>query len=229
MIASIHQPNYLPYIGFFHKIKTSDVFVILDTAQYVKNDFHNRNRIKGPSGEFWLTIPISSKDCYLKSIIDVPLPKDKRWAEKHLKSIIQCYKKAPFYEKYIGFFNDLYGNLPEMLIELNMKIILYLINRFNIKTKIIRASDLNLTLGLKSTEMLIEILKKIDADIYIAGRGREGKQHYLDVELMKREGINVKWHDFDHPIYKQCYGGFIKNLSAIDLLFNCGDKAGEMI
>jgi hypothetical protein len=229
MIASIHQPNYLPYIGFFNKIKSSDIFVILDIAQYVKNDFHNRNRIKGPSGEFWLTIPIHSKECYLKRIIDVPLPQDNRWAVKHLRSISQSYKKAPYYDKYIGFFEKLYMNPPNRLAELNERIILFLLKCFNIKTKIIKASELNLPPDLKSTEMLIEILKKIRADIYISGKGREGKKHYLDEELMKKEGIKIKYHDFQHPIYNQLYNGFIKNLSAIDLLFNCGEKAGGII
>jgi len=229
MTASIHQPNYLPYIGFFNKIKISDVFVILDIAQYVKNDFHNRNRIKGPGGEFWLTIPIRSKDCYLKRIIDVPLPRDGLWAKKHLKSIFLSYKKAPYFDRYIGFFEKLYNNPPDKLVELNERIIFFLLECFNIKTEIIRASDLEIGEGLKATELLIAILKKIGADTYVSGRGRKGKQHYIDLDLMRREGIEVKFHDFKHPVYNQLYEGFIENLSAIDLLFNCGDKAGELI
>lgn len=210
-------------------MKKSDIFVLFDTAQFVMRDFHKRNKIKGPTGAFWLTIPIPSNDCYLKRILDVPLPRERKWAEKHLKSIIYCYKKAPYFEKYIGFFEELYTNLPERLVELNEKIILYLKDCFDIKTKIIKSSELELTEGLKSTEILIDILKKVGADKYISGKGREGKPHYLDVELMKKNGIDVIWQEFVHPVYKQCYGEFIKNLSAIDLLFNCGDKAKEII
>jgi hypothetical protein len=229
MIASIHQPNYLPYIGFFNKMKISDVFVLLDTSQYVKNDFHNRNRIKGPSGEFWLTIPIPSKQCYLKRIIDVSLPKDGKWAQKHLMSISMNYGKSNYYKKYIGFFERLYSDTPEKLGELNEKIILFLTECFNIKTKIINASEMKLDPELKSTDMLVDILKRIGADTYIAGRGREGKDHYLDLALMKSNSIKLEYHEFNHPTYNQNYKGFVKNLSAIDLLFNCGEKSEELI
>ncbi len=229
MIASIHQPNYLPYIGFFNKMKISDTFVILDTAQYVKNDFHNRNRIKGPSGAFWLTIPLPSEQCYKKRIMDIALPADKRWAQKHLISISMNYSKSRFYNEYIGFFEGLYSDIPNNLVELNEKVIFFLKKCFNIKTQIVKASDMDLNSELKSTELLVAILKEIGADTYIAGGGREGKKHYLDENLMEKNGIMLRYHDFVHPVYKQNYDGFIKNLSAIDLLFNCGEESGELI
>lgn len=228
MIVSIHQPNYLPYLGFFNKIKNSDLFILFDTAQYVKNDFHNRNRIKTPQGEIYLTIPIASKDCYLKRICDVPLPDDKSWALKHWKSIELNYKKTKYFEKYSSFFRDLYSNPPTMLIKLNESIIRYLLDAFGIKTKIIKASNLDINYNLKSNDLLIDILKKVRATEYISGKGRGG-EHYVDVQKFESAGIKFRFQEFTHPIYLQQLGEFIPNMAAIDLLFNVGEKSGDLI
>src|SRR3989338_3441020 len=128
MIFSIHQPNYLPYLGFFKKIAESDLFILFDTAQYVKNDYHNRNRIKTPQGAVWLTIPLASKDCYKKRICDVPLPSDASWTQKQWKTIAMAYSNAPFFEEHKHFFENLYAHPPQTLLELNESIIHYLLD-----------------------------------------------------------------------------------------------------
>ena len=234
MIASIHQPNHLPPLGFFHKMKQSDVFVILDTAQYVKNDYHNRNRIRTPQGSTWLTIPIPSKDCYQKRINEVPLPEDKTWAKKHLKSMELSYGKAPYFNEYIEFFREIYGNPPKMLVDLNVKIIKFLKDSLGIKTKLMMASEMNIDPSLRSIDMLIEILKKVGATEYISGKGRahQGKGTYIDEEDIKKfqdAGIKLRWHEFTHPEYPQPFPGFEKHMAAIDALFMLGPKAKELI
>lgn len=228
MIVSIHQPNYLPYLGFFNKLKNSDLFIIFDTAQYVKNDFHNRNRIRTPQGEVYLTIPIPSKDCYLKRICEVNLPQDTKWALKHWKSIELNYKRAPHFDEYSKFFRELYSNPPKYLLELNESIINYLLKSFNIKTKIIKASELDLDYSMKSNDLLIDMLKKVGATEYISGKGRGG-EHYVDIPKFESVGIKFRFQEFKHPVYPQQFGEFVPNMAAIDLLFNVGEKSGELI
>jgi hypothetical protein len=228
MKVGIHQPNYLPYIGFFNKVKQSDLFVLLDTAQYVKNDFHNRNRIRVPSGEMFLTIPIPSKECFRKRICDVPLPKGD-WAEKHWKAIVMNYGRALHFREKKDFFEKLYAAPPENLGELNCGIIMHLLKEFKIATKIVKASEMNLNKELKATDLLVALLKQAGATGYISGRGRTGKEHYLEEEKFAQAGIALEYQEFTHPVYKQAFPGFVANMAAIDLLFNEGDAAAELI
>ena len=75
MIISAHQPAYLPWAGYLHRIAISDVFVILDNVQFEKNSFTNRNRIKSPSGSVWLTVPVSQKGHMSGTISDIKIAK----------------------------------------------------------------------------------------------------------------------------------------------------------
>lgn len=227
MIVSIHQPNYLPYLGFFNKIKNSDVFILLDIVQYEKNGFQNRNRIRVKNGWIYLTIPLKSKDCYLKKIYEVKLPEGNIWKKKHWKSIYYNYVKAPYFESYRDFFERIYlQKKHKLLVEINEEIIRYLVKEFNLSAKIIKASDLNIVKNLKSTDLLIEIVKSVGGEIYLSGiSGRK----YLEEKKFIKKGIKVEYQNFIHPVYPQVYEGFEKNMAAIDLLFNVGEKSYNYI
>jgi len=218
----MQQPQYMPYIGFFHKLMLSDTCVILDDVQYSKNDFFNRNKIKTAQGWCWLTIPVVAKNTTL--IKDVKINNSMSWREKHFKSILSNYKKAPFFDEHINFFESLYKKEWSDLTDLNMGIINYICEQLEISIKFIRSSSLGV-LSTK-TERLIDICKKLDADTYISGTGAK---NYMKDELFKENKIELFYQDFEHPIYDQRFGDFEQFMSAIDLLFNKGHKSIEII
>jgi hypothetical protein len=219
MIVSIHQPNYIPYLGFFDKMKQADTFVIYDDAQFNKGEFQHRNRIRIYHGWKYLTVTVEGKRIPIRGIKirNELMIKGIMWQEAHLKDIRDNYKDTPYYAPYKDYLEAIYTDKYDKLIDLNMKIIHFLKDAFEIKTKIIFASELGFTS--KSTERLVDITEALGGDVYLSGpAGRD----YLDVPLFESRGINVEFQDFKHPVYKQRYEGFIPNMSAIDALFNIG-------
>ena len=219
MIVSIHQPQYLPWLGYFHKIESSDVFVFLDNVQFKKNEWQNRNRIKTAEKWQWLTVPVIHK--FLQPIQDVQINNTFPWDRKHLNGLISNYSKAPFFKDYNGFFEETYSRDWKYLADLNIHIILYLARALGIlNKKFIRASTY--TLNEDPTERLIDICKQVGAEGYLSGK--DGAS-YLNFDRFEAEGIEVISQDYKHPVYPQLYGSFEPYLSALDLLFNCGPES----
>jgi hypothetical protein len=219
MIIAIHQPNYLPYLGFFEKMKQSDIFVIYDDAQFNKDDFQHRNKIRIYPGWKYLTVPVEKKRIPIMDIRirNELMMKGIPWQEAHLKEIGDNYKDAPYYKSYEDHLGEVYTDKYDRLIDLNMNLIRFFKEAFNVKTKIIFASELGFTS--RSTERLVDITEALGGDVYLSGpAGRD----YLDVSLFESRGVSVDFQDFKHPVYKQRYDGFIPNMSAIDALFNVG-------
>lgn len=225
-IVSIHQPNYLPWLPYLNKIKEADIFVILDIAQYKKNEFMNRNRIRTSKGWTYLTIPLKSKDYYLKPIYKVQLPPDDKWMEKHWKSIEASYSSAEYFNLYKIFFKKLFTSNFKTLGEINLKIIYYLIDILNIETEVVLSSDLDMDESAKSTDLLINIIQESKGTSYLSGPC--GK-NYLELDKFKKNNIEVRFQDYKHPKYKQNFPGFEPFMSAIDALFNIGKKTKELI
>lgn len=214
--VTIHQLNYLPWLGLFDKINKSDTFVMLDDVQYAKNEMMNRNKIRTSNGWCYLTIPIEKK-YYRKPFINVKLPKDNIWKKKHWRSIEINYAKALFFSSYSDFFKKLYQKKHETLLELNHEIIMHIIRELKIDIEIVKSSDLKYNRSLKKTDLLLDILSVVNADCYLSG---VGGRDYLEISKFKK--IKLEFQNFKHPTYQQVYKGFIPNLSAIDFLFNTG-------
>jgi len=221
-IISIHQPNYLPWLGFFKKISSSDVFVFLDDVQYEKNGWHNRNKIRTDNEWIWLTIPSNVK--LGMKLNEVKINITPNWQKKHLKSIEINYSKATYFKKYWDELKEIYNSKHEFLFEFNLEIINFLMKKLNINTEIILSSKLNIKET--NSDRILNICKKLDADIYISGS--LGK-NYLQLKDFEKNKINVKFQNFKHPIYKQIYHPFIPNMAAIDLLFNKGEESAKII
>lgn len=221
MIVGIHQPNYLPYIGFFDKLRKSDVFVIYDDAQFTKGDFQQRNRIRIHHGWKWLTVPIEKKHIPINQIKirnDVEI-EGTTWQEAHFKEIYDNYKKAPYYPSFEKDIRRIYEQQYGMLIDVNIKLIEFLMKSFEINTEIVYSSEFGFSS--KSTERLVDLVSAIGGDVYLSGP--MGKD-YLDLRLFKDKNIQVSFQDFRHPVYKQQYDGFEPNMSAIDALLNAGPE-----
>lgn len=220
MILTAHQPVYLPWLGLFHKVALSDEFCIFDDVQYLKKDWNNRNRIKTNTGALMLTVPVLTKGHREKPIRALEINNAIDWRKKHWMSIIAAYKKAPYFDKYAGFFEDLYSREWNYLTHINDYIFLYLLDMFGIKVTIHRASEKKFE-GTKSS-LVLDMCKKLGASTYIFGA--LGKD-YARVEEFAHEGVKVFFQDYVHPKYPQLHGEFVPYMSVIDLLFNCG-KAG---
>ncbi len=228
MIVTGHQPNYLPYLGFFHKIYHADVFVIVDNVQYVKRGtfgWMGRNQIKTVSGAQWLSVPILVKGKFEQKISEARIEPDLPWARKHWKSLLVNYGKAPYFSKYADFFEDTYLKKNwDFFSDLSCHLIRYLLGAFGIQKAIYKSSEIGAE-G-KADDLIIELCKKTGADTYL--HGKHGKD-YIDPAKFDAAGIQSLYQEFEHPVYCQQFGAFTPNLSAVDLLFNHGDESLEIL
>ena len=222
MLITIHQPQYLPWLGYLDKIDKADVFVILDNVQFKKNEWQNRNRIKTAHGCQWITVPVLYR--LPEKINEVKINNKTNWRRKHLQALITNYSKSICFDNYKSFFEDILSRSWDRLVDINIEIIKFLISAFGLKTKLVMASDLKLRE--EPTERLIDICKTLKGNKYLAGK--DGNK-YMNCELFDKEGIEVIFQDFKHPVYNQLFGDFEPYLSAIDLLFNCGDNSLEIL
>lgn len=229
MIVTIHQPEHLPWLGFFNKMAEADVFVVLDTVQYEKNYFQNRNRVRTPSTEqgwAWVTVPVLAKGRTDQAIMDVEINNsDRRWGEKNWRTIEQNYRKAPYFDQYADLIRDTYTTgTRSNLVELNLNLIHHFTQALEITTSMVRASALNAHGS--SSELLVAICEELGADTYLSGPS--GKD-YLDEGLFHEANVSVEFHDFHHPEYRQLHQPFIPAMSVIDILFNQGPASRDII
>lgn len=219
---SIHQPVYLPWLGFFKKILSSDIFVFLDDVQFEKNGWHNRNKIKSKEGDLWLTVPVHAKNNpLLKSI---KIDNNLNWSQKHSKSIFLNYSKSKFFDEYWSDYELIYKKNFVTLLELNVEFIKTILKHLDIKTKIIFSSELKTSTT--GSDRILEICQKLNASSYLSGI--QGP-NYLEIDDFKINDIELIIQNFHHPIYKQLYDSFMPNLSTIDLIFNEGSNARAIL
>ncbi|MEK7541214.1 MAG: WbqC family protein [Patescibacteria group bacterium] len=227
MIISAHQPEYLPYLGFFYKIAKADKFILVDHIQYYDGSFQNRNRIRASNsqGWLWLTVPVITSGKGYQKINEVEIDNSIPWARQHWKTIYFNYKKTPFFDMYNDSFKKIYFKKWNKISDLNENIIFYLREKIGIKTPIVKSSDYDFK-GHK-TDLIVELCKKFEADVYLSGPGLtvEGKEHYIEEEKLKKNDIKLVFSEFKHPVYSQRFTPFLEKISAIDLLFNCGPES----
>ena len=220
--VSIRQPGYLPFMGFFKKIQSCDIFVELDDVAYTRSDFDNRNRIRTHDGSMFLTVPILNK--FNQKLNEVKITNNENWNYKHVKTIQNNYQKTPYFEKYYEHIEKIIMNPWEKLLDLNLSLIEYIYNELKLETKIIKSSDLKI--DSTGSKKLLEICKKLNATTYMSG---ELGKNYLDEKIFHDAGIKIIYEKFQHPIYRQQYEGFVPNLSIHDLLFNEGKNSIDIL
>ena len=229
MILTGHQPNYLPYLGFFHKIYHADLFVLVDNVQHVKRGpfgWVSRNRIKTVTGPQWLSVPVLVKGKFEQKIMETLINPELPWARKHWKSLLVNYGKAPHFSKYADFFEEMYMKRSwENFCDLSCHMILYLMKALGIQKPVKKASEIGAE-G-KGDELILDMCMKTGADAYL--HGMHGKD-YVDENKFVLRGIRSLSQEFEHPVYHQQFGGeFVPNLSAIDLLFNHGGESLDIL
>lgn len=228
MIVSIHQPNYLPWLGFFNKLLRSDIMVIFDSVQFPRGKtVISRAAIKTPAGSQWLTVPVKGKSELLK-IREVQLVENQPWVRKHLKSLEANYGRAPYFDRYYPRLAGYYQGQHTCLADLNIGLISLLASFLGATTKLIRASELQPEADTGGLDRILKICRTLGATEYLTGQGA-GSQRYMDEEAFGRLGIKVVCQNFVHPVYSQLWGEFIPNLSILDLLFNHGPAASGIL
>ncbi len=217
MIVAIHQPNYLPWIGYFHKMKKADVFIILDNAQLPGKGLPNRNYIKGKDGKkVLLTVPLKKtkgvNSTYIESIPDYSKP----WQREHLNKIKDAYLKAPYFENRFELIESVVLQKHENLSNLSTVFIKAVCNLLEIKTQLILASSL-IDCQLQKNERNIDLCLQMGGRSYLSG---QGAKIYNDENLFAQHQLNIIYQNFESPVYSQLGEGFMPNLSVLDVLFN---------
>lgn len=216
MIAFIHQPGYMPWLGFFDKLARCDKFVVYDDVQFEKGEFNNRNKIRTADGWRWLTVPIVHN--HPQMIKDIMISGDK-WKTDHLKNIRHNYGSAPYFKELMPRIEEaLSSSDGGLLADLNMRLIEMLAGILGIDVEVVRSSELPYHGdGEGKNEKLVSICKHVKADVYLSGQGGRG---YIDEKVFSNAGVEVVWHDYRHPEYAQRFEGFQPFMSVIDLIFN---------
>ena len=225
MIVTIHQPEHMPWLGFFDKVRQADTVVLLDNVQFRKNYFQNRNKIRTQNGWAWITAPIVKAGHDLL-INEVKIAPENKWKIENWNLINSAYQKAPYFKKYGEDTRKIYLNDWERLCDLNIALINYFLKILGIERNVAIASKLGIQPGKGGTEVNLNICREMDADIYLSGIS--GKD-YLEESKFTGQGIKVIYQEFYHPIYKQLYEPFLPGMSIIDLLFNHGDKSPDIL
>lgn len=230
MIVAIHQPNFLPWLGYFDRMIRADMFIVLDHVQFERRNYQNRTRIRIDDKGHWLTVPVqqnSQQERILDKRIDNPPVDDLRWwGANHCRTIRHAYRDAPFLSDYYPTLRGLLESRWDRLVDLDLALLHFLRDALAISTPIIRSSDLNVA-GSKS-ELILNLCLATGASTYLAGMG--GSRSYLERAAFADAGVDIAWQDFHHPHYTQCGGeGFISGLSAIDSLFNQGLQSRGLV
>lgn len=225
MIVSIHQPAYLPWLGYFNRIVKSDIFVVLDHVQFEKNSFINRNKIVCNKKPLWLTVPVLyDKSIYELNINEVKINYSKNWKNKHYKSIVQSYFKSPCFNQISNEMEDLYKGVGENLNAFLGRMLKVFLTYLNINTQIVYSSDLDLKE--RKENLVLEICKKYNASTYLSGPHGES---YLDFNAFNQENIYINIDNYEHPIYSQNTDKFIPNMSIIDLISHYGHDSLDIL
>jgi hypothetical protein len=225
VIAAIHQPHYIPWLRYVHKIASCDVFVLLDDAQFNKNGWQNRNWVKGPQGPILLTVPV--RDSSFKPINQVEINPQAAWKEKHWKTLALHYGKAPYFRTYAESFEEIYRSNWSHLAELNLRIVRTVVDALGLRTTLVRSSELGVP-G-QGTGRLVEICRRVGATQYLSGA--YAASNHFDADAFGEAGIEVRVQTWQCPQYSQLYpsAGFLPNLSAVDLLFNEGPRSLSLL
>jgi len=227
MKIAIAQPTYLPWMGYFDGMDQVDCFVILDSVQFEKHSWQQRNRIKTPIGLQWLTVPVVSRGRLGQRIQDVEIPAGD-FARKHLRAIELNYRRAPYFDIYFPRLLELLRIEGERLplVDLNLRLIEWFCQLLGIQTRLVRSSDLEES-G-RRCELLVNLCRRLNADSYLSALGSAG--YLLDeLDRFSEAGIQVTFQHYEHPRYEQLFPPFCPYASVLDIVFNEGDRSMGII
>jgi hypothetical protein len=225
MILSAARPYFCPHPGYFARILASDCFVVLDTVQFPRGTtWVTRNRFKNDQGALWLTVAVRKKGLGLQKISDVQVCRDERWRRKHLASLRQAYRDAPYLEEHLGIFERLFLSGPDSLCEMNVEFITHVLAELGCATRVVRLSETGVAAS--GTRLLVDLCRVLGADRFLV---QDSARKWLDARLFEEAAIGISSVNSCAPVYPQHWGAFIQNTSVFDLLFTCGPRARQYL
>jgi WbqC-like protein len=229
MIVAIHQPHFLPWLGYLHRMAQVDLFVLLDHVQFERRNYQNRTMIRMNDEARWLSVPVvqvSQKERIVDKEVDNRLEGEKWWSPKHFSTLRHAYREAGFFGAYAPAFRQIFETRWSRLVDLNQAGLELLRDAFGIRTRLARSSELAVE-GARA-DLVLGICRAVGADTLLAGFG--ASRAYLDRDAFARAGVRIAFHEWQHPEYPQCGAApFMRGLSAIDLLFNCGPQSRSIL
>ena len=219
--VAILQSNYIPWKGYFDLINLVDEFVLYDDMQYTRRDWRNRNRILTANGTRWLTIPVEVKGRYLQRIRDTRVS-DAGWADRHWRTLVHVYSRAPYFPMYAAQFEALYRGLSTpWLSEINRRFLAEICRILGITTRLTSSSEYELVEG--RTQRLASICSQAGGGHYVSG---PAARDYIDPSVFANQDLELSYIDYaDYPVYPQLHEPFEHGVSILDLLFNAGPEA----
>lgn len=208
-------------MGFFDKMRRSDVFIIEDNVQFERQGYTNRNRILTADGVRWLTVPIkhANKPLLIREV-QIANRGTPSWGRKHWLTLKHSYCKTPYWNDYEDFFKETYESEWDRLIDLNMHLIKGIMGFLKIDKPLVMSSSL--AARGKKTELIVAQCREVGADVQLAGNGG---RDYIEQSLFSEKGIKLVFQDFVQPVYPQNRSRFVPNLSVVDYLFCAGAKS----
>ena len=224
MRVTIHQPEFIPWLGFFHKASLADMLVVLDDAQFRKNYFQNRNRIRTAEGSVWVTVPVTRNLGTPINEVRIAAEVNPRWADRIENAVALAYRRAPHFESVQGGFVGCLRGAGETLVSLNIPLLRWMLEQFGLSKKVVLSSSLGTEA--RGSQRILDICKAVGATTYVSGvSGRE----YLDLEEFERVNIEVEFQEFHHPIYPQLHEPFVPQMSALEALFLFGPEGARLL
>jgi len=218
MRISFSQPVFIPWGGFYGRLLNSDLMIILDNTLFARGfTFVNRNRLKGPQGEIWITVPVRKKGLGRQKIRNLQIFQPEVWSRKFLALIKHYYGHSPYFEQAVRAMESLIAGCGTNFLHLALASSEFLARRFGITTGFRLQSEL----GIESqgTDLLTQLAERAGAREvllpFLANR-------HLNMEAFARAGLKVVYLKYQPVAYPQFWGDFIANLSALDLWLCCG-------
>jgi hypothetical protein len=225
MRVAIMQPTYLPWVGYFGLMHSVDLFLLLDSVQFARRSWQQRNRIKTANGPIWLTVPVLSRGRRDQRVAEVEIDRSRDFPRGHVTALELSYRKAPSYAAQAPALLEILGAEHRLLTDLTIGALTLMRDAFGITTPVRRASEL--AAEGTSAELLANLCMQVGATEYVSP---PGSAEYLDAsDAFQRAGIPYRYFEFAHPVYPQRFGEFLPFMSAVDLLFNCGPDALGLI
>lgn len=224
LIVTVHQPEHLPWLGLFHKVRQADLFVVLDSVPFRKNYFQNRNRLLGARGAYWATVPVFHHGVD-KRLDRIRTNETTRWREKYLRGVEQNYGKHRGFAKHFGWLEAILGSNQDRLVEINLAMFDAMAAALAVGTPRVRASAIGSTAT--KSDLILDLCRRSGATAYLSGPyGRT----YLDQAAFASAGVQIQFHHFEHPRYPQRdRADFVPNLSALDALMNLDHEAARLL
>ena len=219
-LVAIHQPNFLPWLGWFDKLARADVLVLLDDVQFPKKGgtWINRVKLDTGSGPTWMTVPIDRAYHGTRTIAEMRLEEARPWREKLVKTLRQSYSRAQDFATVMPVVEEIVGNPEPCLAAYNESAIRSLCDRLGLdQAKLRRSSEL--AVDGTATERLVSIVQAVGGRGYLAGGGA---QSYQQDDLFAAAGLELVSQDFEHPAYARGDTEFVSGLSVVDALMHCG-------